>query len=455
MWNQLTLRRSPLDFGDCSEAELTHSQTHRWINRTDRSVARPSCSPRVLPEASPSILNPSLLRQKGTIWLDTARPDVDTGNSRGFLFAKPYEMLTARTAAEIDPLLKSMQEETARGNWVAGLLPYEVGYVLEPTVFAPPEDGPLGWFGVYEKPIEVSSGDAETLLADSPRSRIASAQFGIDRDDYTEQIGRIRAHIAAGDVYQVNFTAPFRFQLEGDSVGLYAAIRQRQRAPYGAFLNLGDKQVLSFSPELFFRMQPAPEKAGRWKITTRPMKGTTHRSTSSAEDDHLADALFNDEKNRAENLMIVDLLRNDLSRVSEAGSVRVPELFTIERYETVTQMTSTVEGTLKQGVGLSDALRALFPCGSVTGAPKIRAMQLIRELEGRTRGVYCGAIGFAGPNGEAAFSVPIRTVVLSEGEDRTTVGELGVGSGVVWDSEAGAEYDECLLKARFLTEMAA
>ena len=216
--------------------------------------------------------------------------------------------------------------------------------------------------------------------------------------------------------------------------------------PYGAFLNLGGEQVLSFSPELFFRVDDR-------RITTRPMKGTTHRSSTPAEDDYLAEALLNDEKNRAENLMIVDLLRNDLSRVSEAGSVRVPELFTIERYETVTQMTSTVQGTLKPEVGLSDVLRALFPCGSVTGAPKIRAMQRIRELEKGPRGVYCGAIGYAGPGGKVAFSVPIRTAVLREGEEGMIEGELGVGSGVVWDSEVGTEYEECLLKARFLTDL--
>ena len=387
-----------------------------------------------------------MLRKEGTVWLDTSRRDVDSESDTGLLFAEPQKVLPACTASEVVPLLESLEKETARGNWVAGFLAYEAGYVLEPSVFAPPADGLLGWFGVYSEPVGVSAEDAEALLSDGKTSRITNAHFSIDCEEYAERIGRIRARIAEGDVYQINFTAPFRFQLEGDAAGLYAAVRERQRVPYGAFLNLGGEQVLSFSPELFFRVDDR-------RITTRPMKGTTHRSSTPAEDDYLAEALLNDEKNRAENLMIVDLLRNDLSRVSEAGSVRVPELFTIERYETVTQMTSTVQGTLKPEVGLSDVLRALFPCGSVTGAPKIRAMQRIRELEKGPRGVYCGAIGYAGPNGKVAFSVPIRTAVLREGEAGMMEGELGVGSGVVWDSLAEAEYDECLLKARFLTDL--
>ncbi|MDX1440250.1 MAG: chorismate-binding protein, partial [Rubricoccaceae bacterium] len=204
--------------------------------------------------------------------------------------------------------------------------------------------------------------------------------------------------------------------------------------------------IQSFSPELFFRVD------GR-EVTARPMKGTTTRSVSMDEDEHLAAALRSDEKNRAENLMIVDLLRNDLSRVSEAGSVHVPELFTIEQYETVTQMTSTIKAHLREEAQLSDVFRALFPCGSVTGAPKIRAMEIIRDLETTPRGVYCGAIGYASPMGQVVFSVPIRTISLKPTGREEYEGCLGVGSGVVWDSDAMAEYEECLLKARFLTDL--
>jgi para-aminobenzoate synthetase/4-amino-4-deoxychorismate lyase len=212
-------------------------------------------------------------------------------------------------------------------------------------------------------------------------------------------------------------------------------VRRRQRVPYGAFIDTGERHVLSFSPELFFRMD------GR-RITARPMKGTAPRGDTPGEDERRAAALATHEKNRA----VVDLLRNDLARVSAPGSVAVPRLFETERYETVTQMTSTVTATLRSEVTLSGVLRALYPCGSVTGAPKLRAMQRIRELETGPRGVYCGAVGYAGPGG-AVFNVPIRTVELRGGQ-----GRLGVGSGVVWDSEPMAEYEECLLKARFLLE---
>jgi para-aminobenzoate synthetase/4-amino-4-deoxychorismate lyase len=201
--------------------------------------------------------------------------------------------------------------------------------------------------------------------------------------------------------------------------------------------------VLSRSPELFF------SREGQ-HIVARPMKGTIGRGASTEEDAANAQWLTTDAKNRAENLMIVDLLRNDLSVVAEAGSVHVPALFTAERYETLWQMTSTVEAWLRPGVGTGDVVRALFPCGSVTGAPKIRAMQLIADFEAEPRGVYCGAVGFVAPGGRAVFNVPIRTVVLRGAE-----GRMGSGSGVVWDSDADAEYDECLLKARFLTAPAA
>lgn len=387
-----------------------------------------------------------MLNRSGTVWLDTARQDIDSGWTDGLLFADPRKVLRAETADDVLPLIEALQEETERGYWVAGALAYEAGYALEPSVFDPPEKRLLGWFGVYDEPLRVSPEDVGAMLSDSPFTRIVDPTFEIERGAYAHRIDQVREHIRLGDVYQINFTAPLHFTVDGNAAGLYTALRERQRVPYSAFLNFGETQVLSFSPELFFRMVEG-------KITTRPMKGTTNRSATTAEDDEFADRLRNDEKNRAENLMIVDLLRNDISRVAEAGSVGVPELFSIERYETVTQMTSTVEGRLKPGVGLADVFRALFPCGSVTGAPKLRAMRFIRELEGGSRGFYCGAIGYAGPGGQAVFNVPIRTMLLTESKEGRLEGRIGVGSGVVWDSVAKAEYDECLLKARFLTEL--
>jgi para-aminobenzoate synthetase/4-amino-4-deoxychorismate lyase len=222
---------------------------------------------------------------------------------------------------------------------------------------------------------------------------------------------------------------------------LYRRLRGRQHVPFGAYLNLGARQILSCSPELFFRRDGD-------RVVTRPMKGTTRRGRTLAEDRELRERLASDPKNRAENLMIVDLLRNDLSVCCETGSVQVPELFQVEPYESVTQMTSTIEGRLRADQGIGDVIRALFPCGSVTGAPKRRAMRLIRSLEPNPRGVYCGAIGMAGPE-TAVFNVAIRTAVLEEG-----AGTMGVGSGVVWDSEPDAEYEECALKTQFLTPSA-
>ncbi len=387
------------------------------------------------------------LRTPGTVLLDAPRPDADTGRRGARLFSNPRRQLAARTYAEVGPLLGALDAALADGLHVAGFLGYEAGYALEPDRFPePPAVGsslPLGWFGVYEAPVDVSAEELEAVLpAASPR--VGPATFAFDEPAYHAAIDEVKRHIRAGDVYQINLTAPLRFAVDGDPLALYAALRRRQRVAYGAFLVLDETAVASVSPELFFRIDAS--ETGR-TITARPMKGTAPRSSRPDADAALADALLASPKDRAENLMIVDLLRNDLARVSEAGSVRVPALFEAERYETVTQMTSTVTGALRADAGLADVLRALFPCGSVTGAPKLRAMAIIRDLETGPRGVYCGAIGHAAPDGSAAFNVAIRTAVVANGQ-----GRYDVGSGVVWDSEAAAEYAECQLKARVLTD---
>lgn len=396
------------------------------------------------------MLDPEVLRFPGTIWLDTARSESRGVDAQGLLFAEPRTVLTARTPDAVPGLLVRLDEALDRGQHVAGYLAYEAGYALEPTLFADAvgqhAGGMLAWFGVYGEPLRVPSGEAERLLAQAGPMGISSPEFALTSDAYAKKIARVKTLIEDGDVYQINLTAPVQFGLEGDPLGLYRAVRDRQRVPYGAVLKIGTESILSFSPELFFRIDATPD--GR-TLTTRPMKGTVRRGTSQAEDERLAAALAADPKNRAENLMIVDLLRNDLSHLSEPGAVRVPRLFETTVYETVIQMTSTVEAEVRADVSLSDILRALFPCGSVTGAPKLRAMRRIHDLEDTPRGVYCGAIGYASPSGDAVFSVPIRTAVVEGGR-----GTLGVGSGVVWDSEADAEYEECLLKARFLTGLA-
>lgn len=381
----------------------------------------------------------------GSVLLDTSRPSA--GNAQCLLFARPERTLTALRPQDAPRCLEAVEEAVQEGWYVAGYLSYEAGYAFERTLgtdkASTDETGPAVWFGVYRAPLRLSLSEVRALLAPRPGEaahRLSAVRFALGREAYHHRIERIKAHIREGDVYQINFTAPLRFGFEGAPLSLYRALRRAQHVPYGAFLNTGAQHVLSCSPELFFRREGD-------RIEARPMKGTVRRGRTQAEDAALRQWLAADEKSRAENLMIVDLLRNDLSVCCRPGTVQTPALFETEPYERVTQMTSTVEGRLRAGVGYPALFRALFPCGSVTGAPKIRAMQLIRALEEGPRGVYCGAIGYIGPEDEAVFNVAIRTVEL-----RGSAGRLGIGSGVVWDSEAEAEYDECLLKADFLTK---
>jgi para-aminobenzoate synthetase/4-amino-4-deoxychorismate lyase len=298
---------------------------------------------------------------------------------------------------------------------------------------APDPRLPLAWFAVYARRDEVepaSASDAEFELGDW--------EMATPEADYLERVGAIRELIAAGDTYQVNYTVRLRAPFRGDPAALYDRLARAQRSAFCAYLEVDGFAIVSASPELFFR-------AADGELELRPMKGTRPRGRFPAEDAALAAELRASPKERAENLMIVDLLRNDAGRVAEPGSVRVERMYEVERYETVHQLTSTVRARPRPGVGLSELFRALFPCGSVTGAPKVRTMQIIAGLEDEPRGVYCGAIGIASP-GEAVFSVAIRTVVVDRAAGRA---ELGVGSGITWDSDAAAEYRECLDKAAF------
>ncbi len=258
------------------------------------------------------------------------------------------------------------------------------------------------------------------------------------RASYGEKVRVIKDQIGRGETYQVNFTLKYRFGFEGSSVTLYRALRERQRVEFGAFARLPDVHILSFSPELFVR------KEGRW-LTCKPMKGTAPRGLSRENDARLLAAMRADPKTLAENVMIADLIRSDLGRIAEVGSVTAGPLFDVETFETVHQMVSTVRGQIGAGVGLADVLAGVFPCGSITGAPKIRTMQIIRALEREPRGIYTGALGFVAPNQDFCFSVPIRTVVA-----RGQRAEMGIGSGIVDESDEDAEFEECLLKARFL-----
>ncbi len=367
----------------------------------------------------------------GTVWLDTARPDAE--NRRSLFFVSPRELLVAEAPGEVAPLLEKAQRAREAGRWVAGFLSYEAASAWLPVRAESPRV-PLVWLGVYDAPTP-----PPTLAPDG--SRLVGLRAGRTAEAHAKGVEAIRGLIREGDVYQVNYTMLLEGRLEGTPGGLYAALREKQPVPYGACIVAEWGGVVSLSPELFFRTE------GR-RISTRPMKGTAPRGATPEQDARIARWLHADAKNRAENLMIVDLLRNDLSRVSLPGSVEVRDLFATEHHPTVHQMTSTVAATLREDVELPQILEALFPSGSITGAPKHRAMQRIAELESVPRGVYCGAIGYAAPHAEMAFSVPIRTVEIHDGMAR-----VGVGSGVVWDSDPVAEYEEALLKARFVTDL--
>ena len=380
------------------------------------------------------------LDQDGTIVLESfASSD---GEPVAWIFRNPVETIEARTADDLEELFHRLQDATDQGSYAAGYLSYEAGYALEPAsgrIQAP--HGALGWFGIYDAPEVLSIDELLELLPDES-FEVINPYFEYQRADYSRLFERVRGHVREGDVYQINLTGRLRFQFRGSDLALYRALLQEQRRVYGACIRTGDRTILSRSPELFFARDGLD-------VTVRPMKGTTRRGHSAEEDEILRRNLASDPKSRAENLMIVDLLRNDLSVVCESDTVRVSELFSTEIHETLIQMTSTVQGKLRPGTTWADPLRALFPCGSVTGAPRIRAMQLIREMERSPRGIYCGSIGWMGPGDRAVFSVAIRTAEI-EGDE----GRLGIGSGLVWDSDERAEYDECLLKARFFLNAA-
>ena len=338
--------------------------------------------------------------------------------------------------------LRESDAALAAGLWVAGFLTYEAAAAFGLQVRSPDPDGlPLLWLGVFAEPSATSlaSLDQDTS-AEGPVPGLDRWRPGLAAPDHAAALARLHEHIAAGDTYQVNFTFPLTGPLHEEPRALFSRLVGAQRPRHAAYVDLGRFAVASASPELFFRREGET-------LTTRPMKGTAPRGPTLEEDDREAAALQVSEKDRAENLMIVDMLRNDLGRVAEIGSVAAPSLFEIERYPTLLQMTSTV--TARSRAPLSEVMAALFPCASVTGAPKTRTMEIIARQERAPRGVYTGTVGWAAPDGRACFNVAIRTAVV----DRERGGvEYGVGSGVVADSVAAEEYAECLLKARILEE---
>lgn len=362
------------------------------------------------------------------------------------LFEHPIRIIRADRAEDVPGALSALKDAVVSGLHAAGFFSYELGYVLEPKL-APllpkARSVPLLWFGCYAEPRKMSGSQVQRWLTTEAIGdpTLGALSHSWDAAAYLTRFDEVQNKIRAGDIYQLNLTFKAKFKLQGSPLALYRDLRMKQRVAYGGLVDTGGATILSSSPELFI------EQHGR-VIATRPMKGTAPRAGTQAADEDIRVALSKDVKNRAENLMIVDLMRNDLGRIADLGSVSVTDLFTVETFKTLHQMTSGVRAVLKANIGLDDVLRAIFPPGSVTGAPKIRAMQLIRDLETDPRGVYCGAIGYFAPNGDSLFNVAIRTAVI----DRDGAGVMGIGSGVVADSVGAKEYAECLLKMKFLTD---
>jgi para-aminobenzoate synthetase/4-amino-4-deoxychorismate lyase len=428
----------------------------------------------VLLESAPTLANSAA----GSLWPSSAPLR---------LFTDPVRICVASQLSELPALFREIEQAVSAGLYAAGYFSYECAAFFEPTAFSqytpqsiaasgPWRPQPLAWFGIYS-PASLFDCQSGTFVGTGPTAltrvrkqsqaersteppcpiappclprkgaepgSLTECALAITEQQYTERIHQIHALIRSGDAYQLNFTLAIDLRTAGSSAALYGQLRALQPAPYGAFLHTEPQhRILSFSPELFFQIESEGQSR---RITTRPMKGTAPRGRTSQEDRQTADWLKNDPKNRSENVMIVDLLRNDLGRLCRFGSVHASDLFAVERYPTLWQMTSTITGDLRPEVGFEQIFGALFPCGSVTGAPKIRAMQLLSELEQRPRGVYTGAIGFFSKE-QSVFNVAIRTLALEQER-----GVMGVGSGIVIDSNPAEEWRECLLKARFLTD---
>jgi para-aminobenzoate synthetase/4-amino-4-deoxychorismate lyase len=408
-------------------------------------------------------------RHSPFVLLDDNRPLCEP--NRSMLFYDAEHIIEINSISEVSEALIKLDQLTTEGYYLAGWIAYECAYALEeklqPPLYSNKAREPLIWMMATKNRKILSPGQVEAFLHVSERgnlrqANISTPELKVTKNEYTAAINQIKNYILSGDVYQVNYTMPVSFTLSGDPLALYRDLRNSQPVTYGAYINTGSHQILSRSPELFI-------EKNRKTLTAKPMKGTAQRGLSCTDDISRAHTLHTDTKSRAENLMIVDLLRNDLSRIADAGSVKVEKLFDIETYLTLHQMTSTISASSHNALKVSDMLRAIFPCGSITGAPKIRAMEIIAEIEKEARGVYCGAIGYISPSYNSlmdkkkpseldwTFNVPIRTLVIENSDvDKYNgipnyKGRFHIGSGIIADSNSTDEYAECLLKANFIT----
>ncbi|PWQ92378.1 aminodeoxychorismate synthase component I [Leucothrix pacifica] len=367
-----------------------------------------------------------------------------------WLFTQPVREIVAYTAEEFEDALNIIDEERQKGHYLAGYISYEAGYALSEKLqpFLPTlgsDDTALLRFYAFDQVKRTTAEEVTNALAELPESPpyIKHWQPAESEAEYVENLSRIHDYISAGDTYQVNHTYRVNFELAGTIHGLYASLRERQPVAFSSLMHLPDCSVLSLSPELFIRKQDNV-------LSTKPMKGTAARGVTKEEDAAILKQMAGDKKQQSENLMIVDLMRNDIGRLAKTGTMKVSKLFEIQTYKTLHQMISSIRGEVDRDISFAEVIKGLFPCGSITGAPKIRTMEIIHELENTPRGIYTGAIGFITPDNDFTFNVPIRTLTFPNAEN---IGSLGIGGGIIYESDASDEWRESKLKARFLTGM--
>ena len=388
--------------------------------------------------------------------MNTILIDKGAATEPSLLFQNPVKIITAYCAKEVEQSLQDIERYNNDSYHIAGFFSYELGYLLEKKLekLTPKNSAfPFLKLGVYERPHYLNQSEVDNWLSSQNLNQskneysIKEINLSQDQSTYEKAFNKAIDKIISGDIYQLNLTFHSNFKFSGNPYQLYKELKQKQRMAHGAVISMDDYTILSASPELFISIHNN-------KIITKPMKGTARRGYSFDHDNEVKDWLKTDEKSQAENLMILDLMRNDISRISEIGSVEVTKYFSVETFPTLHQMISEVTGKLKKNLTISELLKALFPPGSITGAPKVRAMEIINELEQQPRGIYTGTIGYFEPKRTTEtfpntyFNVAIRTVCIKE----NGIGTLGIGSGVVSDSKAASEYDECRLKMKFLTE---
>ena len=363
-------------------------------------------------------------------------------NSKSYFFEFPDKIFTSASCKNLNSTVVKFINSITAHHWGYCLLNYEAGYCFEKSLqkyLKNNEEKIFRGFLFNKRNIRIINSKNVKVNSIEKQFTVSSLKINTQKKKYFSDVKEIKKFIKEGDTYQVNYTVKGKFKFSGDAASLFKTLIFNQSAKYSAFINLGNRIIISLSPELLFELEGQ-------KIKTEPMKGTMIRGINSQDDDLQKYKLVKSEKDKAENLMIVDLLRNDFGKISEYGKVKVKELFKIENYESLFQMISTVETKLRRGVKLPEILKNVFPCGSITGAPKIRTMEIINSLEKEERGIYTGTIGIVKKN-KAVFNVAIRTLEI----DKKGNGVIGLGSGIVWDSDADKEYQETLLKSRFLT----